>query len=114
MIDHERNIKSIGLEGDSLKNIKKQILIGPKDDFSGYMRMFTIGENGHTPYHTHDWYHVNYVTEGKGILILGETENELEKGSIAYVSPGIKHQFRNTGKGDLKLLCLVPEKGDSY
>ena len=114
MINHESKIPVKVLNSPELKNVKKQILVGPNDGFDGFLREFIISEGGFTPLHKHDWYHLNYVISGEGILIFNGEEHLLTRGSVAYVPPMTEHQFRNTGKGELKFLCLVPEKGDSY
>ena len=46
--------------------------------------------------------------------MLNGEEYHLKEGSVAYVPANNEHQFKNTGKGELKFLCLVPRKGDSY
>ncbi len=114
MVNHESKIAVKELNSPELQNVKKQILVGPKDGFDGFMREFILGVGGFTPLHNHDWYHLNYVISGEGILILDGVEHGITKGSVAYVPPNVKHQFRNTGKGELKFLCLVPKNGDSY
>ena len=114
MINHENDIQVVELNSDGLKNVRKQILVGPNDGFDGYMRMFILSESGFTPYHTHDWYHMNYIVEGEGVLIIEGEENQITKGSVAYVPAGVKHGFKNTGKENLKFLCLVPPHGDVY
>ena len=114
MINHENNVEVTEVFGEDIENVKKQVLVGPSDGYEGFMRMFIIGENGHTPYHKHDWFHLNYVVEGEGILTIEGVENKLSKGSVAYVPGNVIHNFKNTGKDDLRFLCLVPPEGDNY
>ena len=114
MVKHEDDVEIIVMDSPDLKNVKKQILIGPKDGYEGFMRMFTIGENGHTPYHSHDWYHLIYVVEGEGTAKIDEKDNKITKGSILYIPPNRIHGIKNTGTSDLRFLCLIPEKGGSY
>jgi quercetin dioxygenase-like cupin family protein len=114
VIGHEDNREIIELNRENLKNVKKQILIGPKDGYDGFMRLFIVGKNGYTPYHKHDWYHLNYVIEGEGTVTLEGKEHKIRKGSISFIPAGMTHGFKNTGDSDLKFLCLVPTKGGSY
>jgi len=114
MINHEKNVEVVDVTGAEIENVKKQILIGPKEGFEGYMRMFILAENGHTPYHKHDWYHLNYVVEGEGVVTLDGVEHKINPGSVAYVPGNIMHNFKNTGKDDLRFLCIVPPTGESY
>jgi len=78
------------------------------------LRTFELSEDGHSPKHIHDWPHINYVLEGNGVLFLNGKENEITKGSIAYVPSNELHQFRNTGKEPLKFICIVPKRGHTF
>ncbi len=114
MVIHETERKTRAVYGEGLRSVQKQILVGPRDGFTGYLREFTLEPGGHTPYHQHDWHHVVYVLEGEGTLRTEEGERPLAKGSVVYAAPGSLHGFANPGRGVLRFLCLVPEKGDAY
>ena len=114
MVRSEDDVKIIELHQEGLKNVKKQILVGPKDGYDGFMRMFIIGEKGNTPYHKHDWYHLNYVVEGEGIVTIEGVEHKIRKGSVAYIPSNTTHGFGNIGQGDLRFLCLIPKEGGTY
>ncbi len=77
------------------------------------MRLFEIGEGGHTPKHKHPWSYINYVIDGQGVLSLDGEEFHLQAGSFAYVPGGMEHQFSNRGRHPFALLCIVPEEGRS-
>jgi quercetin dioxygenase-like cupin family protein len=84
-------------------------LIGPNDDAPSFsMRHFTVAPGGHTPKHAHAYEHEVYVLEGAGAVVEGEREHALRPGSAVYVPPNQLHQFRNTGAGPLRFLCLIP------
>ena len=72
------------------------------------MRQFNLGPGGHTPRHTHDWEHEIYVLDGEGVIVADDGEKPIRPGHCALIPPGERHQFRNTGNGELKFLCLVP------
>lgn len=114
MVRHESDITEELLAGDTLKDVKKKILIGPKDGYKGYLRVFSLSPGGFTPHHKHNWWHANYVLEGEGKVIIEDKEYSVTKGSTAYIENNKMHQFRNTGNSELKFICLVPEEGDSY
>ncbi len=114
MVRHESEITETVLQGDNIKGVKKRILIGPEDGLDGFLRVFTVSPGGHTPHHKHNWWHANYILEGKGKIIIGDKEYPIEKGSVAYIKNNTMHQFINTGNTGLKLICLVSENGDSY
>jgi quercetin dioxygenase-like cupin family protein len=113
MVRHENDIEAVAVTMEGAQNVTKQVLVGPEDGYEGFMRMFTITQNGNTLYHQHDWYHLNYVVEGEGVVTIDETDYPLSKGSVAYIPGGLKHGFRNTGEGALRFLCLIPPEGSS-
>lgn len=114
MIVHESQRKSRPVYGEGVRKVAKQILVGPRDGFSGYLREFTLQPGGQTPYHQHDWPHVVYVLAGQGTARYEGAEHPLSQGSVVYTEPNRMHSFSNTGAGPLLFLCLVPERGDSY
>lgn len=113
IVGNERDLQGLKLEGDSLKNVTKKVLISPLEGWEGHvMRVFDINVDGYTPKHSHTWPHINYILKGKGILHLDGIDHELEEGSYAYV-PGDKvHQFLNRGNEPFSIICIVPEEGE--
>ncbi|MGO8692811.1 MAG: cupin domain-containing protein [Rectinemataceae bacterium] len=114
MVRHESEIKPVEMSGEDICGALKQILIGPKDGYEGYLRVFTLSPGGHTPYHHHAWWHANYILEGEGRVVIDGAEHAIKAGSVAYIDGGKQHRFENTGKGNLKFICLVPPEGDKY
>ena len=113
MITHESKIEPQAVYGDGIQDVRKQILVGPRNGFPGYLREFTLAAGGRTPYHQHDWYHVVYVLGGSGTARYLEEEHLIRTGSVIFVEAGKTHCFIAGGEG-LIFLCLVPEKGDQY
>ena len=72
------------------------------------MREFEVAPGGHTPRHYHAYEHEVYVLAGQGAVIEGTTEHPLRAGDVVYVPPDEVHQFRNTGEGPFRFICLVP------
>jgi quercetin dioxygenase-like cupin family protein len=108
-----KDMKEIRLEAPVLKNVIKKTAISPEQGWDGWvMRIFTLGENGFSPRHTHPWPHINYIIEGTGTLFLDGKENSVSAGDTAYIPPGEDHQFRNSGKSNFSFICIVPEEGD--
>ena len=114
MVRHEKDIAPVKIEGEGISGISKQILIGPKDGYQGFLRVFTVAPGGNTSSHQHPWYHANYVLEGSGKIVMEGKEYPVFKGSVAYIPGNTMHQFVNTSNEDLKFICLVPEEGDRY
>ncbi len=55
----------IGASGAS-----KQIPLSKNDGAPVYSyRVFTLDPEGYTPYHKHDYEHMNYIIEGEGAIV---------------------------------------------
>jgi quercetin dioxygenase-like cupin family protein len=74
------------------------------------MRMFELQPGGHTPLHGHPSEHEVFIVEGEGLLVHEGSEHPFKPGYVIYVPPGDAHQFRNTGEGLLRFLCLIPNE----
>jgi len=91
----------------------KQLPLGSNDGTPVYsFRVFTVEPGGNTPYHSHPFEHMNYVIEGKAVLIDESGNNHLLKeGDFALVKPGEKHQYRNESPDQpFKMICGVPKE----
>lgn len=101
------------ISGEGIKNVRKQVPVGPDQGWKDHiLRVFTIGKDGHTPRHSHDWEHVNYVISGTGTLEIEGKEQQLNKGMFAVVPPNVEHQYSNQGEEDFVMICIVPAHGD--
>jgi quercetin dioxygenase-like cupin family protein len=98
------------LEG--AKGVHKQIPLSRKDGVPTFsFRVFTIEPGGHTPFHEHEFEHMNYVIKGEGALMAEDREYELSEGDFALVLPGEKHQFKNPSENrNLVIICAVPKE----
>ncbi len=95
------------------KDTWKQIPISSADGTPNFsFRVFTIEPGGHTPYHSHEFEHVNYVIAGAGVVVtLSGEELPVKEGCFALVLPGEKHQYRNTSSEEnLVIICAVPKQ----
>jgi len=112
MISHEKEIERIAMTAEGASGAGLKALIGPAEGWSDYvMRKVELESFGHSPKHTHPWPHINYVLEGKGVIFLDGKETPVEKGSVAYIPANSVHQFSNTQKEELHLICIVPKEG---
>ncbi len=108
---NELEKEKVSMEG--ARKVSKQVPISKNDGSPNYsFRVFTIDPDGHTPYHTHPFEHLNYVISGKGVLVNAEgVSNEIKAGEFALVLPGEKHQYRNTSSAELfVMICAVPNE----
>jgi quercetin dioxygenase-like cupin family protein len=74
------------------------------------MRMIEIQPGGNSPRHMHPYEHENFVVEGKARLFIDGIWHELNPGDVAFVPPGVLHQYVNAGETVLKFLCSIPVK----
>ena len=101
--------EEVKMEG--AKEVKVRWLIAKKDGAPNFaMRLFELAPGGYTPLHIHDWEHEVFILEGEGLVADGEKETRIKSGSVIYVVPNEKHQFKNTGSEVLKFICLIPIK----
>lgn len=97
----------VGMEGAA--GCQVRWLVGKPEGAPNFaMRQFEVAAGGYTPKHRHPYEHEVFVLEGEGIVLEGDYEHPLRAGDVVYVAPDDVHQFRNTGSGPLKFLCLVP------
>lgn len=107
-IFHYKNIEAKDAKGESSK-VKIRWLINEEIGAENFaMRLFEIESGGYTPLHIHDWEHEVFILEGDGLLVAEDEERLFRAGDVIFISPNEKHQFRNTGKSLLKILCLIP------
>ncbi|MEJ2201543.1 MAG: cupin domain-containing protein, partial [Desulfuromonadaceae bacterium] len=52
---------------DGAAGASRQVPIGRADGAPNFsIRVFTLQAGGHTPYHSHESEHLNYILEGRG------------------------------------------------
>jgi quercetin dioxygenase-like cupin family protein len=106
---HCEQIEPMPVSVEGAANCRMRCLIGPDDAAPSFsMRQFEVAPGGHTAKHAHAHEHEIFVLEGSGVVLEGDREHPLRPGSAVYVAPNDLHQFRNTGAGPLKFLCLIP------
>lgn len=102
-------LEDVNAEG--AKNAKIRWLIAKEDGAPHFAtRLFEIGEGGCTPFHKHGWEHEAIILEGEGALVTDDGEFPFQPEDAVYVDPEINHQFKNTGKGMLRFLCIIPHQ----
>ena len=50
---------------------------------------------------------VYYILEGEGRMYIDDESAEVHSGQAIYIPPNSKQYIQNTGKSDLKFLCIV-------
>ena len=106
---HYENVPDSAVQMDGAVGCRMRCLVGPEDEAPSFsMRHFEVAAGGHTPKHSHAYEHEVFVLEGSGVVLEGDREHAIRPGSVVFVPPNQVHQFRNTGTGALKFLCLIP------
>ncbi len=97
---------------EGARGIYKQVPISKTDGAPAFsFRVFTIEPGGHTPFHQHQFEHMNYIIKGNGVVVTKDQEYAIKEGDFALVLPGETHQFKNTAKDrDLVFICAVPRE----
>lgn len=91
----------------------KQMPLASNDGVPVYSyRVFTVDPGGFTPYHQHNYEHMNYIIEGEGVLVNEQGEQKpLKAGDFALVLPNEKHQYRNVSEEQsFVMICGVPKQ----
>ena len=105
----EKDVQGMPAEVDKARGVSMKVLISEKQGApTAVLRVFDVAPGGYTPFHTHDWEHMVYVLQGKGIVREGDKEHPLDQGTYVLVEPGEEHQFVNRGDDVLRFICVVP------
>lgn len=73
------------------------------------LRLVELQPDGKSLRHTHAYEHENFVVEGKGRVFIEDRWFDLSVGDVAFIPPGVLHQFINAGDSSFKFLCGIPE-----
>jgi quercetin dioxygenase-like cupin family protein len=107
MIKHYTDVpeqQAEGLEGVSIRWVIS------RDDGAPHfaMRVLDVQAGRATLHHSHWWEHEVYVLDGEGVVVQEGGETPISAGSVVLVAGDEMHQFRNTGQGVLRFICLIP------
>ncbi len=108
------NVPAVDISGDYAESghVSRRDLIGVADGAPNFtMREFELAPGAATPQHSHDWEHEVLVLQGNGTLLHGVEETPFDAGNSIFVPSNEPHQFRNTGGGNLRFICVVPNAG---
>lgn len=111
-IGHINKTPTKVMNSPEVKHAKMKVLVGKEEGWTDHvMRVIEIEPTGHTPYHQHEWPHINYIIEGSGTLQIGDDITPVTAGSYAFVPPNTMHQFKNKGESTFRFICIVPDWG---
>ena len=116
MSEYSGNIRDLPVVtgGHFIENSTKKIVFGPDGRFwNDYvMRLFSLEPEAESSVHSHPWPHWFLCIQGEGYFLIDKERVPLEFGTWVHVPGGVRHNFGNTGKGQLMALCIVPPEGD--
>ena len=102
-------VSATHFDNDQAKGIDARVVIGKNDGGNNFfMRVFEIASGGHTSMHSHDWEHEMFIHAGEGEVFGNNCWNPIKPGKVVLISANEVHQLRNSGKGLLVVVCLVP------
>ena len=105
------NCEKTAVAMDGASGACRQVPIGKVDGAPNFsIRVFTLEPGGHTPHHSHESEHLNYVISGAGVAVEGETAREVKQGDFILVKPHEVHQYRNDSEKPLVFMCMVPSE----
>ncbi len=97
-------------DGEIVKNVTGAVVIGKDDGAPNFcMRVFTIGKEGFSPRHSHEWEHEIFVHSGTGQVFREGEWQDIQAGSVVFIPGNEEHQLRNTGEDDFTFVCLIPK-----
>ena len=59
-----------------------------------------------TPHHHREIEEIYYIVEGRGVMTVGDEQQEVAAGDAVYVPRGHRHTLSNTGAEPIKLLLV--------
>ena len=106
------DVKKIIPDMEGAKGVYKQIPISKENGTPTFsFRVFTIEPQGHTPLHKHPFEHLNYVIEGRGVVVADNREFDVKNGDFIMVLPDEIHQYKNISTSvPLVIICAVPKE----
>lgn len=109
-VTHYQDTLSQSFDSDIVKNVTGRVVIGKNDGAPNFcMRVFTIGAEGFTPRHSHEWEHEIFVHSGSGQVFQSGKWKDVSAGTVIFIPGNEEHQLRNNGTDDFTFICLIPK-----
>ena len=74
-----------------------------------YVQMHGVGENDNVPEHSHDFYEIVIVTEGRIIHSVNETEQHLKTSDIVFIRADDRHYYKKGFDADVINIAFTSE-----
>ena len=109
VIKKESEAELTSYNNENIKGMLKKLIIGSSDgEPTMALRIMEVEVGGYSPFHSHNWEHINYILSGEGALKTIEGEVPLLPGMSVFVKPDEKHQYVNKGNEKFRFICMVP------
>lgn len=110
IIKNPQDIPAVNVEMEGAQDAQIRVALGPKDNAPTFaMRIFTLGPNGHTPYHQHPFEHEVMILKGEIGAVSPGGVTPLQVSDVLLIEPDELHQFKNLSSTDpAEFMCLVP------
>jgi len=109
IVKHYTDIPALPVAMQGAEDVLIRNVVTPHEGAPNFtMRVFDVQEGGHTPFHAHDYEHEIFVLEGEGEVTEEKQVHGLRPGSVVFIRPGTRHQFRNTGETVFRFICVIP------
>jgi len=95
--------------GGSHHGMKSQEILSPIDTGTERVQLdiHHYEPGGHTDPSSHENFEqIYYVISGQGRVLVGEVEQQIKPGSLAYIPRREKHKVENTGEQELVILFI--------
>jgi len=108
-------VNSFNIKGEPVKDsgavgLEYKTLFAQEKGRRLQVNLVTVHPGGITRNHKHDWEQVNYILEGKGLLIVDDNLQEplvIEAGMGVHVPGGETHYYKNTSSEPLVMLGVL-------
>lgn len=94
---------------DKAKNATGRVAIGKAEGAENYvMRILEVKKDGNTAFHSHNYEHEVFIHQGQGQIFGNGKWHAFKARDVVFMPPNEEHQFKNTGKESLFLVCVIP------
>jgi quercetin dioxygenase-like cupin family protein len=112
-VGRAHEVKPQLIDNEKVRKVQKRVLIGKAKGAKNFvMRLFTVEEGGYSPLHSHPWEHEVYIVSGNATVVTNNGEQPAQAGSYVFVPANALHQFKNTVKGNLEFICVIPNTAE--
>ena len=103
-----RNYRDVEKEPVGNDKSVRWVIGKPEDAPNFAMRVIEFEEGAVFETHQHPYEHEIFVLEGEGMAEGPDGKIDMRPGIALFIPPSEPHGYRNTGKGPLRFICVIP------